>query len=100
MRQMSSFQIIVTLPAIWPHYAQLRMREAIDDAGILDTKSAGKPTLSFTSEPEAAALASLEDLMGRVELNVSFWPADSTVLVVDLTRKAITSSFATLGVAR
>lgn len=72
MRQMSTFQIIVTLPAIWPHYAQRRMREAIEEAGILASNSTGKPTLNFTSEPEAAALASLEDLMGRVELKVSF----------------------------
>ena len=66
----SNFQIIATLPAIWPHYAQVRMREAISMAGILDARANGTPTLSFISEPEAATLATMDDMAGRLDVEV------------------------------
>lgn len=63
-------KIIATLPAIWPPYAQVRMREAIGIAGILDKRPAGVPTLLFISEPEAAALASLNDIVDKSDVKV------------------------------
>lgn len=60
--EVSKFQVVVTLPAIWPVYAQSRMREAIDLAGITKARAVGETSLSFISEPEAAALATMKDL--------------------------------------
>ncbi|CAM1506541.1 Fc.00g061820.m01.CDS01 [Cosmosporella sp. VM-42] len=64
----SNFQVVATLPAIWPHYAQVRMKEAIEMAGILDPRPNGTPPLSFISEPEAATLATMEDMAGRLDV--------------------------------
>ncbi|KAK5990390.1 Heat shock 70 kDa 12B-like protein [Cladobotryum mycophilum] len=66
--QLSRFKIVVTLPAIWPAYAQARMKQAIEQAGILEMRSAGDTTLTFVSEPEAAALATIEDMCGRADI--------------------------------
>lgn len=68
---LSRIQIVTTIPAIWPAYAKARMREAISMAGLLDIRSAGETTLTFIAEPEAAALATIQDLVGRVDLKVS-----------------------------
>lgn len=70
MLELSKLKVIVTLPAIWPHYAQLRMREAIQLAGILDERPAGLTSLDFISEPEAAALATMEDIIDRPDIKV------------------------------
>ncbi|KAH0438208.1 hypothetical protein CcaCcLH18_03475 [Colletotrichum camelliae] len=59
--KMCKFHIVITLPAIWPSYAKQRMRRAAEDAGLLQDRPAGKTTLSFISEPEAAALATMRD---------------------------------------
>ncbi|KAF5653827.1 Hsp70 chaperone protein [Fusarium sp. NRRL 25303] len=61
----SNFQVVITLPAIWPPYAQHRMKMAAKMAGILDPRPAGPTTLRFVSEPEAAALATIKDLSKR-----------------------------------
>lgn len=37
----------MTLPAIWPAYAQGRMREAARQAGMLADRIAGETKLSF-----------------------------------------------------
>jgi hypothetical protein len=66
----SAFKVVVTLPAIWPAYAQFRMKEAIDKAGILGLRSAADTTLEFISEPEAAALATLQDMADRADVAV------------------------------
>jgi molecular chaperone DnaK (HSP70) len=55
-------KVVVTMPAIWPLYARLRMKEAVKMAGIMDPRCAGETSLSFMSEPEAAALAALADV--------------------------------------
>ncbi|KAF9873766.1 hypothetical protein CkaCkLH20_08876 [Colletotrichum karsti] len=71
--QMSRFQVIITLPAIWPSYAKSRMRRAAEDAGVLKVREAGETTLSFIAEPEAAALATIRDLglgEGRPDIEV------------------------------
>jgi molecular chaperone DnaK (HSP70) len=67
----SKFHIVVTVPAIWPEYARGRMREAAKEAGMLEKRIAGNTELSFISEPEAAALATLSDMEGRCDIKVS-----------------------------
>ena len=67
----SKFHIVVTIPAIWPEYARGRMREAAKEAGMLEKRIAGETKLSFISEPEAAALATLSDMEGRCDIKVS-----------------------------
>jgi molecular chaperone DnaK (HSP70) len=66
----SKFHIVVTLPAIWPSYARWRMKEAASEAGMLAKRVAGETELSFISEPEAAALATLSDMAGRCDIKV------------------------------
>ncbi|KAG8421062.1 hypothetical protein J3458_002969 [Metarhizium acridum] len=53
--------VVMTLPAIWPHYAQEKMRNAAEKAGFFRKRYAGETTLKFVSEPEAAALATIKD---------------------------------------
>ncbi|EQL00080.1 actin-like ATPase domain-containing protein [Ophiocordyceps sinensis CO18] len=65
----SRFELVVTLPAIWPLYARQRMREAVQLAGILDKRKAGETNLSFISEPEAVALATMEDFAETHDFN-------------------------------
>ncbi|KAJ6779670.1 hypothetical protein PWT90_02718 [Aphanocladium album] len=73
---------VMTMPAIWPHYVQDRMRHAADIAGMLierDSKPAlSKSTLQFLSEPEAAAMAALSDMKPKPEVN-----EDDTIIVCD-----------------
>lgn len=66
----SAFKVVVTLPAIWPAYAQFRMKEAIEKAGILNLRGVFDTELEFISEPEAAALAALQDLSDRADMVV------------------------------
>lgn len=63
-------QVVITLPAIWPPYAQQRMKQAAQQSGILDARSAGATSLHFISEPEAAALATIKDLSKRSTIKV------------------------------
>ncbi|KAM5380198.1 hypothetical protein ACJZ2D_003649 [Fusarium nematophilum] len=76
--QRAKFHVVITLPAIWPPYAQQRMKQAAKISGILDSRACGETTLRFISEPEAAALATLRDLSKRSTLK----PGD-TVVVCD-----------------
>ncbi|KAI0553202.1 hypothetical protein F4679DRAFT_600159 [Xylaria curta] len=71
------FHIVLTVPAIWADYARDRMREAAGIAGIFKSRDAGKTTLSFVSEPEAAAIATMPELEDRTDLQVG----DSFVVV-------------------
>ncbi|GMG04905.1 unnamed protein product [Aspergillus oryzae] len=54
-----TFQVVITVPAIWKDYARQGMEEAARRAGILQDRPAGPTVLSFAPEPEAAALATL-----------------------------------------
>ncbi|RGP68404.1 hypothetical protein FSPOR_5283 [Fusarium sporotrichioides] len=74
----SKFQVVITLPAIWPPYAQNRMKQAARQSGILDGQSAGTTMLQFISEPEAAALATIEDMGKRSTIKTG-----DTVVVCD-----------------
>lgn len=69
----SAFKVVVTLPAIWPAYAQFRMKEAVERAGILNIRGVFDTALEFISEPEAAALAALQDLSDRADMVVSLY---------------------------
>ncbi|TPX17742.1 uncharacterized protein E0L32_002843 [Thyridium curvatum] len=66
--------IVMTIPAIWTGQAQDAMEAAARQAGLL--KKPGTK-LSFISEPEAAAMATLRDAMGRADLRVG----DSFIVV-------------------
>lgn len=67
----SRFHVVMTLPAIWPHYAQEHMRKAVEIAGISGRRLSGKTAVQFISEPEAAALATIKDLSKRKNVKVS-----------------------------
>jgi molecular chaperone DnaK (HSP70) len=69
--QECQFHVIITMPAIWPFYAQQRMKKAAQLSGILEERSCGQTTLRFISEPEAAALATMKDLSKRSTTHVS-----------------------------
>ena len=69
----SRIHIVITLPAIWPHYAQMRMRQAAEAAGILAPRSAGETTLEFVPEPEAAALATMSDMTNRSDIELQLF---------------------------
>ena len=58
-------RVVCTVPAVWTTDAVGKMREAAKEAGILDYRLAGDTTLDFVSEPEAAALATFDDLQKR-----------------------------------
>lgn len=61
------FHVVLTVPAIWKDYARTSMTEAARKAGILEPRRAGETTLTFAPEPEAAALSSLIERMGRLD---------------------------------
>ncbi|KAJ4323450.1 hypothetical protein N0V84_004322 [Fusarium piperis] len=68
--KIARLHFVVTLPAIWPHYARARMEEALVRAGIREARPAGDTTVDFISEPEAAALACLEGSSDEIDLNL------------------------------
>ncbi|RGP77335.1 hypothetical protein FLONG3_4570 [Fusarium longipes] len=74
----SKYEVVITLPAIWPPYAQNRMKEAAQKSGVLDRRSAGATNLRFISEPEAAALATIKDMGKRSTIK-----AGDTIVVCD-----------------
>ncbi|KAG9257923.1 uncharacterized protein F5Z01DRAFT_692804 [Emericellopsis atlantica] len=76
--QLCKFRVVITLPAIWPAYSQQKMMTAARDSGILAKRQAGETILSFISEPEAAALATLKDLSTRSSVK-----AGDTMIVCD-----------------
>ncbi|TEA15828.1 Chaperone protein DnaK [Colletotrichum sidae] len=88
------FHVVVTIPAIWPEYSKARMRRAAEDAGILKSRPAGETVLSFVSEPEAAALATMYDLQCRpdIENGDHFVVCDAGGGTVDLISYEIVST--------
>ncbi|KAM0346115.1 hypothetical protein ACHAPU_005884 [Fusarium lateritium] len=77
---------VVTLPAIWPVYVRKRMTEAMQLAGLLSLTSVGDTKISFISEPEAAALTSLNENAGRYqnEIGTNFVVCDAGGGTVDI----------------
>jgi hypothetical protein len=55
------FRVVMTYPAIWPLYAQGRLTQAATIAGIKDARDCGETELKLCAEPEAAALAVMDD---------------------------------------
>ncbi|OBS26475.1 hypothetical protein FPOA_00418 [Fusarium poae] len=74
----SRFHVVVTHPAIWPPYAQQRMKQAAKASGILDPRPCGDTIVCFISEPEAAALATMRDLSKILTME-----AEDTVIICD-----------------
>ncbi|KAF4446399.1 hypothetical protein F53441_9967 [Fusarium austroafricanum] len=70
MMKISQVNVVVTLPAIWPHYVRSRMTEALGHAGLLDVTHDRETMLNFISEPEAAALTCLEENSDRPDVGV------------------------------
>lgn len=66
----SCFHVVFTIPAMWPNYARQRMKQAVEQAGILKRRQAGRTVHEFVSEPEAAALATLASFEGRQNIGV------------------------------
>ncbi|KAK4227138.1 hypothetical protein QBC38DRAFT_478430 [Podospora fimiseda] len=50
-------RVAITVPAIWPPYAEEAMRKAAAIAGITEERDIGQTTLDLVQEPEAAALS-------------------------------------------
>lgn len=65
MVEETPFKVWLTVPAIWDHAAREKMRKAAERAGITKYRSCGETVLSLVPEPEAAALATLEDFKKR-----------------------------------
>lgn len=60
---------VVTIPASWPHYIKERYTSAATAAGMLDRRGKhGCPKLDFISEPEAAAIATLQDVTTQPDI--------------------------------
>ncbi|GJC92712.1 HSP70 family chaperone [Colletotrichum higginsianum] len=87
------FHVVITLPAIWPDYAKARMRNAAEHAGITQHRPAGKTSLTFISEPEAAALATTKDVTCKPQAKKGdyFVVCDAGGGTVDLISYEITS---------
>ncbi|TWU76875.1 hypothetical protein ED733_006409 [Metarhizium rileyi] len=86
MVRLSAFKVVVTLPAIWPLYAQIRMHKAILAAGLLDKRAAGESVLTFLPEPEAAAYAIFHKMYQRPDMkrNDGFVVCDAGGGTVDI----------------
>ncbi|KAL2687806.1 hypothetical protein Neosp_005375 [[Neocosmospora] mangrovei] len=65
------FKVAITVPAIWPPYAEETMRRAAQAAGILECRHAGDTTLELIQEPEAAALSILLERRNLPEIAAS-----------------------------
>ncbi|KAH7631214.1 hypothetical protein B0T09DRAFT_357204 [Sordaria sp. MPI-SDFR-AT-0083] len=84
MVKYAQFHIVITLPAIWPSYGREKMRLAAEHAGMLDKKMGVETQLTFISEPEAAAIATLADIEGRFDNGDTFMVVDCGGGTVDL----------------
>ena len=67
-------EVILTIPAIWKSYAKELMTQAANRARILNERVCGKTILSFITEPEAAAIATLPELKDREDIEVGANP--------------------------
>ncbi|KAL3465551.1 hypothetical protein BJX64DRAFT_297227 [Aspergillus heterothallicus] len=79
-----TFQVVITVPAIWKDYARREMEEAARMAGILEHREIGPTTLTFAPEPEAAALATLCEYGQEFSTNDVYVICDAGGGTVDL----------------
>jgi molecular chaperone DnaK (HSP70) len=63
-------RVAITIPAIWPQYARVKMRQAAKKAGIMAPRPIGETILNLVEEPEAAALATLFERKNYPEIAV------------------------------
>ncbi|TDZ33867.1 hypothetical protein C8035_v009232 [Colletotrichum spinosum] len=86
-------RVAITIPAIWPAYAQSLMRQAARIAGITSNRDIGETTLDLVQEPEAAALASLfqHSSFPEIKPNESFIVCDAGGGTVDVISYTVTS---------
>ncbi|KAI0440363.1 hypothetical protein F4803DRAFT_527786 [Xylaria telfairii] len=78
------FHIVLTVPAIWKGYARRDMKQAAQNAGMLDDRLAGETRLSFVPEPEAAALSTLSEPGRKISKGDVFLVCDAGGGTVDL----------------
>jgi molecular chaperone DnaK (HSP70) len=64
------FRVVITVPAVWNHKAIARMKKAALASGMLDHRLCGETVLHFVSEPEAAALATFDDMKARPDFKM------------------------------
>ncbi|KAF9874472.1 hypothetical protein CkaCkLH20_08035 [Colletotrichum karsti] len=76
--RLTPFHVVISVPAIWKDAARDRMADAVRMAGILEPRDCGHTELSFVTEPEAAATATLLDLEDRPDIQ-----AGDTITIVD-----------------
>ncbi|RSL49418.1 hypothetical protein CEP54_012461 [Fusarium duplospermum] len=79
-------RVAITIPAIWPHYAQNAMREAAKLAGITAERPMGAPTLDLVQEPEAASLSIMQEreLLPKIKPGECFVVCDAGGGTVDV----------------
>ncbi|KAI8679514.1 hypothetical protein NCS57_00229600 [Fusarium keratoplasticum] len=77
-------RVAITVPAIWPPYAERAMRQAAQMAGILDKRDAGETLLRLVQEPEAAGLHFLLEMQPDVHYGDSFVVCDAGGSSVDV----------------
>ncbi|KAK0747241.1 hypothetical protein B0T21DRAFT_446196 [Apiosordaria backusii] len=87
-------RVAITVPAIWPPYAEQAMREAAKIAGITVDRDIGATTLDLIQEPEAAGLSIFLDRRDFPEIQPgeSFVVCDAgggTVDVISYTVKSL-----------
>ncbi|RSM05459.1 hypothetical protein CEP52_006275 [Fusarium oligoseptatum] len=63
-------RVAITVPAIWPPYAEVAMKQAAQIAGILDERDAGETSLELVQAPEAAGMFFLQEIYPtKIQLN-------------------------------
>ncbi|KAH7146867.1 hypothetical protein B0J13DRAFT_595253 [Dactylonectria estremocensis] len=87
-------RVAITVPAIWPPYAQKAMREAAKIAGITDERDIGATTLDLVQEPEAAGLSILFERsdLPEIQAGESFVVCDAGGGTVDVISYTVISN--------
>ncbi|KAK3385577.1 hypothetical protein B0H63DRAFT_433322 [Podospora didyma] len=87
-------RVAITVPAIWPPYAEQAMREAAKLAGITADRDIGITTLDLVQEPEAAGLSIFLDRRGFPEIQAgeSFVVCDAGGGTIDVISYTVRST--------